>query len=75
MLSALLGDGGGATVLTELQKKGLVYVPQADKYNVEGVCMTGPQQIHNGSGSLPSSRTTSSSTSTPSGSCTTACGC
>ena len=44
-LSALLDDDGGAAVLTEIQKKGLVYVMQADAYDVEGVCLTGPQQI------------------------------
>ena len=44
-LSALLDDDGGAAVLTEIQKKGLVYVMQMDAYDVEGVCLTGPQQI------------------------------
>ena len=42
-LSALLDDDGGAAVLTEIQKKGLVYVMQDDAYDVEGVCLTGPQ--------------------------------
>ena len=36
-LSALLDDDGGAAVLTEIQKKGLVYVMQDDAYDVEGV--------------------------------------